>query len=330
MILLGTSGCGSRSLDSSAATDAGADVSGDAGPPIEAVYEVSYFRLGLTARDGTESADAWKKYGFDLDGICTTEDQSKTSAGTCMRVDGSKPVVLADGDACIDNNFGSQLVPLIKALGGDVEKNLIDGVKKGGATLAIRIRDLAPSGADDHAPGALFAAKGAGGTAALDGHDVLDVDQGSVDSNDLEKPLAVLDGHVEIVDGARIWKGKADLLALPVVFIADATGTMPVRGLRLEIDLGTGEGTVGGYSLETDITKVLTVILAKQKICPGDFLYTQAQSTVAQAADMPAILPHDTTKTCESISLGLGFELVPATLGKVIPTPPPPADPCAK
>ena len=314
-----------------AGTDVAADVAPpDAGAPATVVYEVSFFRLGVSTWDGTDDPDAWKQFGFDLDSICTTADQSATSEGTCIRAPKSVPEVLADGDHCIDNNFGSRLVPLVKLLGGDIEKNLVDGVKKGGATLAMRLGDLAPAGADDHVPGVLYAAKSASGASAFDGNDVMDVDESSVTDKDLEKPIAVLDGKVELVDGKRVWKGTADTMALPVVFLAGASGSVPVRGVRIEIDLDAHRGIVGGYSLVTDIATVVNAILAKQKICPGSPLYTTAQDNVTQAADMPAILPQDPTQSCAAISLGLGFELVPASLGKLYPTPAPAANPCAK
>ena len=333
--LLLTGACGPSStevhpISIDAGTEADAAVAVDAGPPIEVVFEVSYFRLGVSTRDGEESSDAWKTYGFDLDGLCTTEEQSKTSAGTCIRAEKSQPAVLTDGDDCIDNNFGSQLVPLIKILGGDIEKNLVDGVKKGGATLAIKLRDLSPSGNDDSVPGALYAAKSASGASLLDGSDVMDVDESSIVDKDLDRPIATLEGRVELVAGKRIWKGKATTLALPVVFLAGAAGSVPVRDVRLEIDLESLRGTVGGYSLVTDIATLVNAILGKQKICPGSIIYDSAHNSVAQSADMPEALPHDTTKPCASISLGLGVELTKATLGKAYPTPPPPANPCVK
>ncbi|MEO7094989.1 MAG: hypothetical protein ABI175_17150 [Polyangiales bacterium] len=329
-------GCGSTSQDPNpVGGDAAADVtivdaSTEAGLPATVVYEVSYFRLGVSTRDGEEDPDAWKQYGFDLDGICTSELQSETSEGTCLREPKSKVNVLADGDHCIDNNFGSQLVPLVKVLGGDLEKNLVDGLAKGGATLVIQLRDLEQTGADPSVPGALFAGKSASGASLLDGTDVMDVDETSVVDHDLTKPIAVLDGKVEVIDGKRVWSARAETMSLPVVFIAGATGAIPVRDVRLEIDLETGRGTVGGYSLIADIATIVNALLAKNKICPGSIIYDSAQTNVGQGVDMPAALPHDPTAPCVSISLGIGFEVTKASLGKVYPTPPPPVDNCAK
>src|SRR5207248_2826056 len=119
---------------------------------------------------------------------------------TCKRAPSSKDDVLTDGNHCLDNNFGSQLVALIRTIQPAAETNLATGIQKGGVTLALRIDDLAPSGADGSAPGALFASKASSGAAKLDGSDVFDVDAISVDG-DLTKPRALLTGSVAIVDG---------------------------------------------------------------------------------------------------------------------------------
>jgi len=330
-------GCGTRTLDigifpSATTTDAGdaqQDSPGVNVPGPSQTIVVSYFRIGLTTRDGTASDDAWKDYGFDLDGVCTTAADSKTSDNTCQRAPSSKDDVLTDGDDCIDNNFGSQLVTFIREIQPTAEDTLASGIKGGGVTLALRIDDLAPSGADASAPGALFASKVEGSAAKLDGTDVFDVDSSSVEGGDLSKPVATLTGSVSIVGGARTWSGRADLLALPAVFIAGASGTIPIRDARIDVDLDTMRGTVGGFAMLADVQTVVGLLLANQGVCPGNAIYDTVTATVSQSVDMPEALPQDTTKACVALSIGLGLEVVNATLGKTYPTPTPAPDPCA-
>jgi hypothetical protein len=326
--------CGTRTLEVRVKrSDASVD-SGDASIPDQpggtVTLLVSYYRLGLTTRDGVEAKDAWRSYGFDLDGLCTTAEDSITSKDTCKRVSGSSTDALVDGDACRDNNFGSRLAPLIKTFSPTAEATLGANIKKGSLTIAVRLDDLAPTGEDGRVPGALFVVKGTGGKAALDGNDVLDVDEMSVKGGDLAQPVAPLAGVVRLVDGARVWSTQVGELELPAVFIAGATGTIPVHGARLEIELDTVpmRGTLGGWILATDAQVVVGGLLRKQTICPDNPVYQQVAKNVLQASDMPATLPHDTTKECEAISLGLGIEMVKATLGKVLPTPTVPPDPC--
>jgi hypothetical protein len=49
---------------------------------------------------------------------------------------------------------------------------------------------------------------------------------------------------------------------------------------------------------------------------------------IAQASDIMADRTQDPTKTCDSISVGLGFSAARVTLGSVAPPPPPPPNPC--
>ena len=283
----------------------------------------------MTKPDGEPTTDAWKQYGFDLDGICTSAADSETSKGTCRRVAMSEADVLTDGDNCIDNNFGSKLIAMIRALDPAAETKIGDGVKKGALTLVLRIDDLAKAGADPSANAQLFAAKARSGTANLDGNDTWDVDATSVAASDLSKPLATLTGSVAIVGGKRIWTGRADQLALPAVFISGATDAIPVHGARIEINLDDNRGTIAGYAEMSGVKKVVSKVLGQQKLCPGMPIYEAIMTNVGRTADMPTALPHDPALECTALSMGLGVELVGGTLGRVEPTGKPRPDPCA-
>ncbi len=339
--LVGTLACGTRTLTSrlSRNQDGGADASDavvefDAGVPDrpggEVTFVVSYYRLGITTRDGVTSDTAWMDYGFDLDGLCTTEADSETSKGTCKRVEGSKPGVLADGNECRDNNFGSQLVPMIKGFQPDSETRIVDGIKKGSLTLSIKITDLAETGEDGRAPATFFAVKGRDKVAKLDGTDILDIDDTSVEGGDIGKPKSTLVGGVRLVDGKRVWLTKIDLLPLPAVFISGATGSLPMHGARIEIELDAKpiRGTIAGYVPSKDAQNVVGSLLKNRSLCPGNPFYEDVIKKVGQAADMPEALPHDTSKECTSISLAFGIELVKGTLGVVLPPSDPKPDPC--
>ncbi len=322
------SGC---STEDAAPADSGApDATTDTAPNAVRTYAVSFFRLGFTTREGENTTDAWKKYGFDLDALCTNADDSQASKNTCKRLEGSSGDILTDGDNCIDNNFGSQLVTLIKAVDPAAETKIADGIKAGALTLVFELSDVAESGADDNAPGALFAAKSASGTANLDGNDVFDVDTISVTGGDIGKPIATLNGAITIENGQRVWNGTAEMLDLPAVFISGASGAIPIRGAHVQIELDTGRGMIGGYAAIPAVQNVVAGVLKQQKMCPGSLLYDNVIKNVERAADMPAQLPHDPSQFCASLSLGLGVELVPGSLGKVVPTGKPKADPCAK
>jgi hypothetical protein len=317
--------CGTEKLEPRPLSDATVEAPG----PADEVFAVSFFRLGITKRDGEATTEAWKQYGFNLDGICTTSADSETSKGTCQRIMGSEADTLTDGDSCIDNNFGSKLIPMIRALDPLAEEKIGDGISKGALTLLIRIENL--PAATGPANGLLYAAKARGGVAKLDGSDTWDVDTTSVTGGDITKPHARLTGAVSMVEGKRVWNATADELALPAVFISGATGSIGVAGARVEIDLESKRGTIAGYAGIANVKSVVSGVLAQQKspLCPGNSLYEAVMTNIGRTADMPAKLPHDPGKACAALSLGLGVEMVAGTLGNVVPTGGPKTDPCA-
>ena len=124
-------GCGTEKLEERPVADATVDA-----PPATqtTVFAVSFFRLGMTKWDGEPTTEAWKQYGFDLDGQCTSSADSETSKGTCKRVEMSETDVLTDGDNCIDNNFGSKLIAMIRAIDPATETKIGEGIQKGALT----------------------------------------------------------------------------------------------------------------------------------------------------------------------------------------------------
>jgi hypothetical protein len=317
--------CGTEKLENRPTSDATVDST----PTVSsAVYAVSFFRLGFTKRDGESTTDAWKSYGFDLDGKCTSTADSETSKDTCKRLPMSEADVLTDGDNCIDNNFGSKLIPMIRALDPAAETKIGDGIKGGGLTLVLRIDDLSSIGPDPSANAVLYAAKARSNAAVLDGSDVWDVDTTSVTGGDINKPLASLTGAVTIVDGKRVWSGRSELLQLPAVFISGATDAIPVRGARVDINLDDNTGTIAGYADMTGVKAVVSKVLQQNKLCPGTMLFDAVMTNIGRTADMPAQLPHDTAAECTSLSMGLGIELSGGTMGTVVPTGKPRPNPC--
>lgn len=60
---------------------------------------------------GESDPQAWKRMGFDFDGVTTTPELAAADfPGTCQRQSGSRLTSLIDGDDGIDNNFGSEFL----------------------------------------------------------------------------------------------------------------------------------------------------------------------------------------------------------------------------
>ena len=67
-----------------------------------ALYSLS---LGEADRSGATNPNAWKKYGYNLDGVVST----KSSTDVCKLAPGASSATQEDGDNGIDNSFAIQL-----------------------------------------------------------------------------------------------------------------------------------------------------------------------------------------------------------------------------
>jgi hypothetical protein len=282
-------------------------------------FAVTTFFLGDTDRDGgADKASGWKQLGFDLDGVSSASCPS----GLCMLRDNATETERTNGIDGIDNSFGRNLLPVL--LGGDnfTSQRLADALALGKAsTILISIDGLSA------------AADATGVTARL------------YES----APL----GHPPANDGTDAWPVRPETLAVPTdlgsaklevataylvgdVFVARFTGALPIQfpyaGDTLHLTIlnpvvsmtiaptrGTANrGTVAGI-LDADATT-----LEARRIA-GLFYYPDCSGAgpdsianqVDWAADILRDGTQDPTKTCNGVSLGLGFNATRAQLGTV-------------
>lgn len=98
--------------------DGGPDATDDGGacgtnlPPANSIgaqsLKFTTLHLGDATLTGTVSSTAWRDYGYNLDGLCTT----KTSTDVCALVQGSPKAVQVDGTGGNDNAWGANIVPI--------------------------------------------------------------------------------------------------------------------------------------------------------------------------------------------------------------------------
>jgi hypothetical protein len=108
--------------------------------------------LGDATLDDAPSPDAWKTYGFDLDGKTSTEQ----SADLCQPLKGAKTEdIHPDGEDGIDNSFGKNLVPLFLDLSPTVFAESNAAIHTGkGPTILFRLQELGTShGVSEALPG---------------------------------------------------------------------------------------------------------------------------------------------------------------------------------
>ena len=141
---------------------------------------------------GVTDTKAWKKLGHDLDGECTTLEQSTTdSSATCKKPSGADSESLVDGDDCRDNAYGRVLSLVVKQLGSAWETNLQAGLANGETTLLLRISDLDDGPDDPFAPGALYLSAPRKSAPHWDGSDEFQIQADSVNGASISDPPIV-------------------------------------------------------------------------------------------------------------------------------------------
>lgn len=133
-------GCGSD--DTSSTTTGGgkqppAPTGGATTGTDERTFAVYSLQLGETDRAGAVNRDAWKKFGYNLDGLTSNRD----SKDVCTQAPGATKANQEDGDEGTDNAFGKVILPLLPITGPS--KQLNDSIQGEGAfTILMRIKGL--------------------------------------------------------------------------------------------------------------------------------------------------------------------------------------------
>ena len=94
-------------------------------------YAIRKLYLGDTDRTGISNSDAWKAFGYDLDGLLTTAQ----STNVCTLVAGAPIVTQQDGNGGIDNSFGENIVTILETLDGTVSQSLNAPIDAGQFTI---------------------------------------------------------------------------------------------------------------------------------------------------------------------------------------------------
>lgn len=286
-------------------------------------YAVRTVFLGETNRSGAATKDAWKDYGLNLDGIVS----SKTANGECKLQAGADSSKREDGKQGIDNSFGRTVLGFILGLVPTPSKTANDEIAKGARTMML---NLLPPAATPARFGLLAAASTAT-PPAFTGTDVRAVSAGSVGAGGPADALSM--STTPAMKGSVVYSGIAGgtfYLELP---LQGATWRIPVRHARVTMDIspdgvrgnnGTLSGIVPTEELVTEMGRIAGRI--STQLCGGSTLDTIKQ-TIRQASDILIDGPQDPTKSCDGISIGIGFEAVKVTAPGVQADPPPP-DPC--
>ncbi|MBI3205186.1 MAG: hypothetical protein HYZ29_26845 [Myxococcales bacterium] len=323
---------------------------GSGGPAAgsgDVVIAMNKLILGDVGFDGQENAQAWKKIGYNLDGLISTKNGSNHCA---PQKGATKSSVQTDGDDGIDNSFGSNLIKVIGTLAPNPSSEISSALEQGDFTIMLRMEKIEDKPELTGIKTSLY------GGAKFDAL-IADCKATPTDPNCSAPKF----------DGTDQWPILPELLTNPtdvdsakVVFPSSyVTGGKWVSGSEGDLDLSL---SIQGYSLALKITKaVITADISgvggtpkatqgiiagiipteqliaelkkiagslSKEMCEGSTFETIAQSIRGASDIMADGTNGDSSKTCDGISIGLGFEGLAVKIGGIAPAASAPKDPC--
>lgn len=271
------------------------------------------------SNDALKVPGAWQDWGFDIDGLCTGDVQS-AQTGTCIRSPEIGAEQVRDGKSCRDNNFGSQVVPLLNVYNDKFENDTNAGLTTtGSATLMFELDDLSDGADDAYVPGKLFLLEKTPAP-AWDGTDSRAVLPRSVSGGEVKTalvtfPKGYLHGNVWVSGDPQSFQtaipiGKpGELMTMDVVHTVIS---MKLNDAHAGAVDGTGvmAGAIPTSSMEAFLRPFL---LTQTTFCPASSQYDIFMNKVVTFADVVVGAPslQDASKSCDGISFGIGFNMAP-------------------
>lgn len=343
----GAGGTGGSSASSSSSSSGSAGMGGEGGAGgsggmggsggsllacgmgTRASFAVDKLFFGDTDRDGMPQANAWKSFGFNIDGRISTA----ASTGLCKPAAGGMVAdAYLDGNNGVDNSFGRNVVPILLGLAADVTTLNNESMVMGDHTYLLSIAD-----ADQNAcatSSSFFLGGNLGQTPKFDGTDVWPIDAISLLDPTKTDSAKCMYSSTRI-EGNVVQAGPPSQFDF-IVNVSGFTMVLPVRKSRMAFTLEPGlggivEGQIGGVIRTEDLVQEMKRIAAAFDVIfcdPTSLILQSILIQVRQASDIMVDGTQDPTKECDGISIGLGFTMKPVTTGNVAPAPPPPPDPC--
>ncbi len=306
---------------SSSSSDSGTGGSGVGGPPAkpsapattsttEKNFAVHTLLLGDAARGGgAQSTSAWKKYGYNVDGVVSNGDATQGCKGT--------KAAKIDGDNGIDNSFGANIVQTILTTAGqDAPTKINQAISDGKFTVMLDI-----TGLSDDAKQSATGLKGiilAGGGFDDDGGTkptFTSADNWPVRPELLSNPSDPKSSTISL--------GDAYVNAGTFVANAEVKLSLILFGVSLDLNIHHGiitfdhtqpnhadNGTIAGVVKTTELVEGLKNIagyLGNGQLCSQAALQGLLDTITAASDIMADGSAGDPATACDGISVGLGF-----------------------
>jgi hypothetical protein len=296
-------------------------------------FALQTLHLGDADRNGVASNNAWKKYGYNIDGLNTVKGaDGKLPDNVCTPVKGGPKI--EDGENGIDNAFGKQILPVIlTAAGADAPKKINEGIADGSFTIMLDVVGLSddPKQTATGLTGQIFAGAKFSKTGAKPTFTPSDnwpvVPNLLVDPNNPASGSKIKFTDAYIVGGTFVnadpsagGSGSKITLSLAIsgvsldVTVNQAIITFSHEGTKAKN--GVIAGVIDTEELISGLKKVAGRI--SDSLCSGS-AFDSIADQIRQASDILADGTNRAGVPCTGISIGLGFEAseigIPSTLG---------------
>jgi hypothetical protein len=285
-------------------------------------FAASTILWGNTDPDGTlDLADGWKQYGYNIDGVAPGD-----VAAFCQPAQGaSATLVHEEGIDGIENAFGHIVLPLLRPTVVSGCDNIC--CTTGWDTVLLSIDQLGAGSSYD--PLSARVAVGDVGLCELprfDGTDVWPVVQGTIES--IPASYLVNDTWVSgpIARVSVAYQGLGPDPDSPLTLdIVHAQITMRLDPAHKTATAGIVSGVLPTADLQHQLLMLAGSV--STSLCTSSSVMSSLES-IGQASDIMQDGTQDPTKTCDGISIGLGFAASIDQVGPTVPAVTTP-DPCA-
>ena len=276
-------------------------------------FAIDQIFLGEADRSGSPSNEAWKDFGYDLDGLVTTKD----STDVCTLHAGAPKLNQADGTGGIDNAFGFVLLPIFETAASlpTPSATTTNTIKSGAYTLQIQVDGLVPgSGPATGLTVRAFRSGRFGKTPSFDASTDWPVLASSLtDPSDLTTAVWQTTDAYVASDGTVVASVPTD--ALLSIQVMDGL-VLPIRHATITFKRSASDpthltdGTIAGVMRAEDAVASARAIasLVSASLCGSAFDGIADQ--IKQASDMLRDGTNRAGVPCDAVSIGLGFEAV--------------------
>lgn len=272
--------------------------------------------LGDTDPSGVPSLDAWKQYGYNIDGVRPGD----LAAFCSPAASASASVVHEEGASGIENAFGHLILPLLQPPTTPVVPCVVTPCPQDEFKPLISIDRLGSGTSYDPLPAQVAMGGDLGHSPVFDGTDVWPVVQGTT----VSLPESYLVNDTWVSGALASLSVSVDVQQMLTLDVHHAVLTMKLDQTRKTATGGMLSGVIPTVDLQRRVRAVAGQI--SLSLCSGTAL-ENVLTQIAQASDIMQDGTQDPSKTCDGISIGLGFEARVVQLGPTVPAMTTP-DPC--